>query len=136
MPLVTKVREIMQPKIISVRSDQSAWDAASAMDRNGIGSVLVGEQGNYIGIITEKDVIRKVTLQGLDPRATMVSEIMSSPLVTVDADRSIGEAALLMLDKRIRRLPIVEQGRIVGIITERDLNRATTNIMMSLVNIG
>lgn len=136
MPVATKVREIMHSRIVSVKSDQTVWDAAFLMDANKIGSVLVGEGDAFVGIITERDVLRKVTLQGRDARSTKASEVMSSPLVTIEADRGLGEAALLMLDKKLRRLPVVDKGRIVGIITERDVNRATTDAIMSLVNVG
>lgn len=126
----------MHSRIVSVTRDQSVWDAAFLMDVNKIGSVLVGEGDQFAGIITERDILRKIILDGRDPRSTKASEIMSKPLVTIQADRGVGEAALLMLDKKVRRLPVVEGDRIVGIITERDVNRATTDAIMSLVNVG
>jgi CBS domain-containing protein len=82
--------------------------------------------------VTEKDILKKVVLKELDPRTTRLEQTMSSPLVTIQADQGLGEAALMMLEKKIRRLLVVENDKIVGIITEGDLDRATLDAMMSL----
>lgn len=132
MPIMVKVGDIMTQGIISVGLHDSVWDAVDVMLKHNIGSVLVTKDGEYVGIITERDVMRKVTINALDPKTIEAERIMSSPLVTVEANGSLGGAALLMIEKRIRRLPVVEGGKIIGIVTERDLNNATLNTMISL----
>ena len=96
-----------------------------------IGSVIVTRDGEYAGIVAEKDILKKVILKELDARTTQLEKTMSSPLVTIQADQGLGEAALLMLEKKIRMLLVVENDKIVGIITEDDLDRATLDTMMS-----
>jgi CBS domain-containing protein len=132
MPANMKVKDAIVKGIYSVDSEQSAKDAAEVMVAHDIGSVLVTRAGSYVGIVTEKDVLKKVILQDLDPAKTPLKEIASAPLVSIRSDQSVGEAALLMLQKKIRRLLVVDGGKVIGIITEGDLDRATLDTMMSL----
>jgi len=132
MPVHVKVKDAIIKRIFSVDSQETARGAAKVMIDNDVGAVVVTKGGEYVGIVTEKDILGKVVLADLDSRKVLAEEIMSSPLVTIRADQNIGEAALLMLQKKIRRLLVVDKGKIVGMITEGDLDRATLDTMMLL----
>jgi len=125
MGIAFKVRHIMTKDIISIRTNASVSETASAMVRNDIGAVIVAKEGKPIGIITEVDILKRCCIGKASSQELKAEEIMSSPLITIEADAAIGEAAKLMSDNKIRRLLVTEKGVIVGIITEKDVLRAT-----------
>lgn len=124
MSLPVLVREVMSPSVISVEASSTVRDAARVMVERDVGSVIVTEEGRPVGILTERDIMRRVVVRGLDPSKTKVREVMSSPLITVEANDYIVDASRLMAEKNIRRLLVVEGGRPVGIVTQKDLCRA------------
>jgi len=132
MPVQVKIKDAIVKRIVSADGQESAKRGAELMIEHEVGSILVTKDGKYVGIVTEKDILGKVFLPGLDSEKTFLEEIMNSPLVTIRSDQTLGEAALLMLRRRIRRLPVVEDEKIVGMITEGDLDRATLDAMMLL----
>lgn len=134
MGIVFAVRHIMTKNIISVKNDALVVEAASVMVKNDIGSVVVTKDGNPVGIVTEKDIVKECCARRLCGGDLRVEEIMSAPLITIDADASLGEAALLMSDNKIRRLLVTEKGKIVGIITEKDVLRGTLSYFESAVS--
>jgi CBS domain-containing protein len=121
----------MTKDIVSVRATDGVNDAMKLMVEKNIGSVVVTEDGEMVGIVTERDVLKKCC-----PRAECdvmkARDVMSSPLVTIDGGGALGEAADLMAEKRIRRLLVTEGGKICGIITERDVMRATLDVFKTL----
>ena len=123
MSLPLLVREVMTPSVISVEPSSSVRDAAQVMVERGVGSVVVMEAGRPVGILTERDILKRVVVRGLDPVKTRVGEVMSSPLVTVSADAYIIDASRLMAQRDIRRLLVVEGDKPVGVVTEKDLLR-------------
>ncbi len=98
-------------------------DAARLMRAADRDSLIVFDLGRATGIVTERDIIRKVTAEARDPMRVHVGEIISSPLVTIHPDRPIREAAALMLEKKIRHLPVVKENRLLGMITFQDFAR-------------
>ncbi|MCX8205093.1 MAG: CBS domain-containing protein [Candidatus Nezhaarchaeota archaeon] len=124
MSLPILVREIMSPSIVSVEGASTVRDAAQLMVEREVGSVIVTEAGRPVGILTERDVLRRVVMRGLDPSKVKVREVMSSPLITVKADAYIIDAGRLMADRNIRRLLVVEGDRPVGVVTQKDVCRA------------
>lgn len=125
MGIALKVRHIMTEDIISVKHDSSIVDAASTMVKNNVGSVIVTKEGKPIGIITEVDILKRCCIGKACSIEQKSEEIMSTPLINIKADAAIGEAAKIMSDKKIRRLLVTEKGSIVGLITEKDVLRAT-----------
>src|SRR5947209_5709753 len=112
-----KVKDIMYTRLFTIQHDASADLAAKMMDENNIGALLV-EQGNkHVGIVTEWDIVRKVVAVGKNQQEVTVNDIKSYPLIIVDSDFDILEAAKLMQTHDIRRLMVVNQGKIVGIIS-------------------
>lgn len=115
-------RGVMTSEVVTVGPDEPVEAAIRAMLDHDIGAVVVARDGEPLGLFTERDVTRRV-LDGEDLLHRPVSEVMSAPAVTVAADTEVVEIFKLMNDRRIRRLPIVEDGKLVGIVTERDLLR-------------
>ncbi len=132
MTLTLTVKTIAKPNIISVDKNSSVKKAAELMVKNNIGAVVVTDSGKYVGIVTERDMLRKIVAESAFPPTTKVGEIMSSPLITVDAKTGLGEAMALMVEKKIRRLLVKEDGKIVGFFTQRDLQDSILQVFRSL----
>jgi CBS domain-containing protein len=118
---------MMSRDIRTISPDATLAEAASLMRDIRIGALLVGTQGAYVGVVSETDLVRKAMAGGLDPGKERVRTIMSSPIITIEIDRSAHEASDLMADKAIRHLAISQDGQIVGIISVRDLLRYFKN---------
>jgi len=132
MPISATVKDIATRKLISVDETDSVYDAVVLMTTEDIGAIVVNSVRTPVGILTERDLMKKVVLEGLDPKNTKVGEVMSAPLITIRSDASFGEATQLMQDRKIRRLLLVENGKFVGIITQRDLERGTLDSFSAL----
>jgi len=117
-----KIREIMSKNPVKTIVESTVSDAVKIMDEKNIGSILIEEDNRIIGIITERDILRKIVAKNRNPEKTQVKDIMCSPLITIDAEKTIEEANQLMDQNKIRRLPVEEDGNIVGIITLRDVS--------------
>ena len=117
-----KVKEIMH-QATKVPSDTSISEAAGIMDKKSIGSVLVEEDKEVVGIMTERDILRKIVAKGKNPDSTKVKDIMNYPLITIDADENILKAGEIMDENRIRRLIVTENGKIVGKVTANSIAR-------------
>ncbi|HUI00396.1 MAG TPA: CBS domain-containing protein [Nitrososphaerales archaeon] len=118
-----RVRDLMSVDVPLTTLNTPVSDAARLMRSTDRDSLIVFDLGRATGIVTERDIIRKVTAEGRDPMRVHVGEIVSSPLITIHPDRSAREAASLMLEKRIRHLPVVKDNRLLGIITIQDFAR-------------
>ena len=131
MPVVYAVRHVMSKPIITVDSECSAQDAIKLMVEKNIGALVVTEKNKHVGIVTERDVLKKCCPEG-SCRDVKVREIMSKPLVTVEGEIPIGEAVEIMTDRNIRRLLVTEKGKNVGIVTQKDLMRGTLEAFHAL----
>jgi len=116
-----KVRDIMSSPVVSVLPTDPVSEAASKMISYGIGAVVVESGGKPEGIVTERDLIKRVLMEGKDPKKVACGEIMSKPLITIDPEASILKAITLM--KEIRRIVVIKGGKITGIVTEKELIR-------------
>ena len=125
---MNKVSAILARKganIVIVTPETSVLDALKIMAEQNIGSVVVMEQGNYLGIVTERDYSRKVALKGKHSIATPVSAIMSSECPPISPDDPIEHCMALMTEKNIRYLPVFENNQLVGIISMSDVVKET-----------
>jgi len=113
--------KIARRQLVDVDENTSVLDAAKRMVEGNRGSVMVTRAGERMGILTERDLLTKVVAKGLDVRSTKVKEVMTSPPVTIDHGRPLREAIDLMNMKRVRRILVTEDGKIVGIFTFRDV---------------
>ncbi len=98
-------------------------DAARAMASEDVGPIPVAEGDRLVGMVTDRDLVVRVLAEGRDPSATTLQEIMASDLVTVEPDTQLEEALQRMSDNQVRRLPVVEGGRLVGIVAQADVAR-------------
>jgi CBS domain-containing protein len=121
---MSELSEILGEKgrdLLEIEADASVFEAVRRMVEANVGSLLVTEGGEITGIVTERDYLRRVTLEGRTDEETPVREIMSSPLVVVAMETSIDECMALMTDQRIRHLPVVDGSQVVGIVSIGDL---------------
>ena len=116
-----KVREMMSRPIITEDGDTIVTKIAEDMDELGVGSVVITSEGKPAGIITERDIALKVLLKDRRASEVKAKEIMAFPLVTIEAETSVDEACKFAARKRIKRLPVVDKGMLVGIVSIRDL---------------
>jgi len=123
------VRDIMTKTLRTVRPNSSVLDAVQKMNKFNIGSILVVDGRRPVGIVTERDILRRVVELSMEPSIVKVSDIMSHPVVTINPDATIEEAARLMTAKQIKKLPVVQEDGVVGIITTMDIMKAAPRMM-------
>ncbi|TMG63019.1 MAG: CBS domain-containing protein [Chloroflexi bacterium] len=119
-----KVRELMTTEPITVEPDATLGEVATLMKQEDCGSIPVVEAGRLVGIVTDRDIVIRGVAGGTDPKTQRVSTIMSADPVTIGADDDVTEAEKVMADRQIRRLPVIEDGRLVGIIVTAQIARA------------
>jgi CBS domain-containing protein len=117
------VRDIMAKNVKTVRTDDSAHDAVVKMNKFDVGSVIVTNNNRAVGIITSKNILRIVESR-LDASAVSAKDIMSSPLITIEPDASIEDAAKLMAQKRIKKIAVKDNNKVIGIISTSDIVKA------------
>jgi len=118
-----KVVDAMRKEIVTVDEGASVAEASKIMREKGEGGAIVLRKGTLIGMMTERDVTFKVAANGLDARTVKVAEIMKTPLITVDPHADLGDAAKLMDENQIRRLAVVSQGVLLGVLSAIDIAR-------------
>ena len=123
---MASVREILERKgtdVARIAPDATALDAASSMNSRRIGSLVVVERGQVVGIVTERDIMTRVVADERDPSRTLVREIMSSKLSVCPPDTPVDECRDMLIGRHIRRLPVMDGGELVGIVTSGDVMR-------------
>jgi signal-transduction protein with cAMP-binding, CBS, and nucleotidyltransferase domain len=115
------LRVLMQTTMETIGSERTVLEATQTMAEKRIGSLLVLEAGDMVGIVTETDVVRKVIAAGLPARSTSVGAVMNAPLIQIDINDTAREASRLMAEKRIRHLAVTEHNKVVGLLSVRDL---------------
>jgi CBS domain-containing protein len=119
---VAKLLEEKGSEVLRIDGGATVFDAIRRMVESNVGALLVTERGSVAGIVTERDYLRRVTLEGRTERETLVREIMTSPLVYVTPETSVDECMAVMTERRIRHLPVFDDGReLVGIVSIGDL---------------
>ena len=119
------VRDVMAKNIKTVKTDDSVHAAVMKMNKFDIGSVIVTASGRPVGIITETNIMRRIVEPRMDPATVWVKDIMTSPLVTIESTAAIEEATKIMVQKKIKRLPVMDNGKIVGVISSTDIVKAS-----------
>ena len=121
---MNRVSEILGDKghdVLEIQADAPVLEAVKQMVDANVGSLLVTKDGDIAGIVSERDYLRRVAREGPTGDDVTVGEIMSSPLIVVSSDTSIDECMALMTDRRIRHVPVVEGGDVVGIVSIGDV---------------
>jgi CBS domain-containing protein len=119
-----KIGEIMIKDVVKIEGNVAVEEIANIMNECGIGCVIVVQEENPIGIITERDMIKRVLLESKDPKTTKAFQIMSAPLFFGHPDMSVQEAVKFMIERRIKKLPIIAEDQLVGMLTLTDLARS------------
>ena len=129
-----EVEDIMVNKVRTVDPNIAVNDAARLMNKYEIGCLIAIKQGKAVGIVTERDLLRKIVEQGMNPTKTKVHQIMSKRLIVGTPHMEIADAVRLMLQRKIKKLPIVDDGKMIGLITLTDIAR-TTRIEPQMVGV-
>jgi CBS domain-containing protein len=116
-----KIRDAMTPGVRSVSPSDSLTDAAVAMRDEDVGSLPVVEGDRVVGIVTDRDIVVRAVAERADPQALKVGDVSSGDPVTIQPEEDLDEALELMASHRIRRLPVVEDGRLVGVVAQADV---------------
>lgn len=127
---MSRVADILASKgrhVHRIGPEASVHDALHRMVEHNLGSIVVSDGEEIVGIFTERDFLRRVALPGRDPRATCVCEVMTERLICVEPERSIEECMAVMTQSRIRHLPVLDNGRLAGLISIGDLVKHATD---------
>ncbi|MGH7385307.1 MAG: CBS domain-containing protein [Candidatus Rokuibacteriota bacterium] len=128
------IRDVMSPRPVALSTDATVAEAAEVMRQEDIGDVMVVDEDRLYGILTDRDIVIRALAEGRDPSRTRIGDICSRELTTVSPDDGVGHAVRLMREKAIRRLPVEENGQVIGMLTigdiavERDARSALGNI--------
>jgi CBS domain-containing protein len=124
-----RLNEVLADKgteIFSVPPGATVREAVRLMNQRGIGAVLVCEGQTLVGVFTERDVLRRILDAGRDPAVTLVAEVMTREVITVQDKLTVREALAVVTEKRCRHLPVLAQGKLVGVVSSGDLVRVLT----------
>ena len=121
-----KIGKLMVKNVITLETDASAYDAVKLMNKNRIGCLVVVYNGEIVGILTERDLLERVLEKCKNPEETKVSEIMTRQVIVGKPDMELVEATRLMFENKVKKLPIAEGNRLVGLVTLTDIARATS----------
>jgi CBS domain-containing protein len=119
--MAKSVRDVMTLGVRTVEPSQSLAEAAEIMKGENVGSVPVVEDGRLVGIVTDRDIVIRAVAERRDPQTVRVDEIASRDVVTVEAEQDLDEALALMARHQVRRLPVVKQERLVGMLAQADV---------------
>lgn len=123
-----------QRSLLTVESDASVLEAAEVMNDHKVGSVVVMSGDRMAGILTERDILTRVVASRKDPAATKVGEVMTRSVLTCRPGTKLNEARLVMRERRIRHLPVIEKDRVMGMISLGDLNNAEHDILVETIH--
>jgi CBS domain-containing protein len=129
------VKDAMVKKVVVTEPTATVKDIAKTMTRHRIGSLLVVEKGELIGIVTELDIIWKVVAGDLDPNTTLVNDIMTKKVVAITSDKTLEDATHVMVEKKIKKLPVLEGKKLVGLITATDVISVQPKLIEALAKL-
>jgi len=130
MPL--KVEDVMIKNVVTVDADTTVKKAVEIMNKYEIGSLVVIKRNKLVGILTERDILKRVLAESRNPEKTKVREIVTTPIITTSPTTDLEEAAKLMFEKNVKKLPVVSKGELVGLVTLTDLARFQPEIIRLL----
>ncbi|KXK15820.1 MAG: putative signal transduction protein with CBS domain [Chloroflexi bacterium OLB14] len=133
---MSTVRDMLRRKgseVYSVTSNETVYETLTVMSMHNTGAVLVMSEGKLEGIVSERDCVRKVDLVGKNAKTTKVSEIMTAKVITIDAGQDLEECMNLMIDNNIRHLPVYDNGKLMGLISVRDMLKEVVDYQRSLI---
>lgn len=116
-----EIGDYMSTPVLSIHKDASVKEAANYMHSKNVSSLFVKDNGEYVGVFTETDLTHKVVAKGLNPESLKVADVMTTPVHTMDRSTPVPEANIYMARNRIRHLGVTENGKIVGVLSVKDL---------------
>jgi CBS domain-containing protein len=119
----TSIKDVMTSDVKACEPNTTVADAAKVMAKEDVGPVPIVEEGRLTGLVTDRDIVVRVVAEGRDPGSTTVGEIASRDLVTVSPDDDLDTALKQLAQKQVRRIPVVEGDRLVGIVAQADIAR-------------
>jgi CBS domain-containing protein len=123
--LVAKIRNLMVKEVITLEAHASVYQAVKLMNENKIGCLVIVRNGKIVGILTERDLLERVLEKCKNPKETNVFDVMTSHVITGNPDMESPEATHIMFENKVKKLPLVEGNKLVGIVTLTDIARAT-----------
>jgi signal-transduction protein with cAMP-binding, CBS, and nucleotidyltransferase domain len=136
MVITLRVKDVMDKKVVHMDARASVAEVIKRMVADNVWSLVVDRRGLPEGVVTERDVLRRCLAKGLVSEKTPAEKIMSSPLITIGPEATIREAMGLMVQKDIRRLFVVEDGKIIGRVTQTELFDSTVDVLGSLSSLS
>jgi len=124
--VLLKVKDVMVTNVVTVDVGVNVRKAVERMNNQEIGCLVVLEKGNFAGILTERDVLKRIVAKARNPEKTLVGDVMSKPLIVVDPEAGLEEALELMFKKRVKKLTVVKDKELVGLVTMTDIARIHT----------
>jgi CBS domain-containing protein len=118
-----KLEDVMVEDVIAVEEGATAKEVAELMNKHEIGCLIVMKMGKPAGIVTERDLVKRILLESKDPEKTKISEIMSKPLIVGKPQMELEQTVRLMVEQEIKKLPVTQDGKLVGLITLTDILR-------------
>ena len=135
--MVLKIENVMVSDVITVEAEATVREAVDIMNKHEIGClVVVDEEEKPVGVMTERDLLTRVLAKRKDPVRTKVSQVMSKPIITATPHMDLEAAAKLMFEKKIKKLPVVEDGQLVGLVTLTDMVRVQPQIIKVLKSLA
>ena len=134
---MSTVRDMIRRKggdLFGIAPDATVYEALTSMAKHNTGALLVMNGTEMVGIVSERDCVRKVDLKGRSPRDTKISEIMTANVITVDCDQPLEECEALMMEKSIRHLPVYDGDKLVGLLSVRDVMREMIELQKSMLS--
>lgn len=132
MQILVRVRDVMDKNVIFAEGSTLVSEVIKMMLAKEVWSVVITQKGLPSGVVTDRDILRRCIGKEKDPRRVKAEEIMSSPLIQIGADSPVGEAMNRMLDKKVRRLYIVEKGKVIGRVSQTSLMKSATDAILAL----
>ncbi len=127
--LTLRVEDVMVKEVIKINEDVTTKEATELMNKHEIGCLIAFEKGKVSGILTERDLLKKVVAEAKDASKLRVRDVMTSPLVVAEPKMDLGEAVKLMFQMKIKKLPVVEDKRLVGLVSLTDIARFQPQLM-------
>ncbi len=125
-----RVEDVMVKEVIKINEDVTTDEAARLMNKNEIGCLIVVKKGKVSGILTERDLLKRVVAEAKDASKLRVRDVMTSPLVVAEPKMDLGEAVRLMFQMKIKKLPVVEDKRLIGLVSLTDIARFQPQMMV------
>lgn len=132
MPVTVRVRDGIESDVFFLDVEKNVSDAIETMVEKGVWSFVITRGDLPVGVVTERDIIRRCIAKGLNPNGVKLESVMSSPIITISPDAPLAEAMTLMADKDVRRIYVVEKGKIIGRLTQTGVFGRMLNLMMAL----